>query len=141
MIRPGTAADLGSIAEIQAASPHASHWRTEDYLNYELWIASPAPDEDVAGFAVSRQLAPDEWELLNMAVAPRWRRTGVAEGLLRHLIQHHQGTGFLEVRASNSAAQALYQKLGFAAVGRRQAYYPTDAPGKHEEGIVFCFRP
>jgi ribosomal protein S18 acetylase RimI-like enzyme len=34
-------------------------------------------------------------------------------------------TAFLEVRAGNSLAQALYKKCGFTSVGRRPGYYST----------------
>ena len=80
------------------------------------------------GYAVVSAVL-DEGNLDNIAVAPDARRQGVADALLRAL------TGFgrerlsvlmLEVRASNIPAIALYEKHGFAAVGRRKNYY--DAP-------------
>ena len=80
------------------------------------------------GYAVLSAVL-DEGNLDNIAVAPEHRRRGVAEALLSAL------TGFsreklavlmLEVRASNVPAIALYEKHGFAAVGRRKNYY--DAP-------------
>ena len=77
------------------------------------------------GYAVVSAVL-DEGNLDNIAVAPDARRQGVGDALMRAL------TGFgrenlaaltLEVRASNAPAIALYEKHGFAAVGRRKNYY------------------
>lgn len=69
----------------------------------------------------------DEGNLDNIAVAPEFRRQGVADALLSVLtgLCREQGTArlFLEVRASNVPALALYRKYGFAEVGRRKNYY------------------
>lgn len=79
----------------------------------------------VLGYAVVSSVL-DEGNLDNIAVAPAHRRRGVADALLSALA----GLGcaglsrlMLEVRASNAAAIALYEKHGFAAVGRRKNYY------------------
>ena len=69
----------------------------------------------------------DEGSVDNIAVAPEARRLGVASALLEAF--HHYGrenglTGlFLEVRASNEGAAALYRKLGYREAGRRKNYY------------------
>ncbi|HEY1341233.1 MAG TPA: hypothetical protein VGF59_27170, partial [Bryobacteraceae bacterium] len=68
LIRHGDAADLAAIAAIQAASPDASQWNVADYLEHQLLVASS--DSEIAGFLVGRVLAPDESEILNLAVAP-----------------------------------------------------------------------
>lgn len=139
MIRRGTAADLAAIGRIQAAATEAASWRPEEYLAYELWVAEAVTGE-VAGFAVARTVAADEWELLNLAVAPESRRQGIGEALLRRLLEAHPGAGYLEVRRSNVTAQKLYEKLGFEAVGKRAGYYQHQNSGSPEEGIVFRFQ-
>ena len=71
----------------------------------------------------------DEGNLDNIAVAPAYRRQGVADALLSVVTgfgREHLSRLMLEVRASNAPAIALYEKYGFAAVGRRKNYY--DAP-------------
>lgn len=68
----------------------------------------------------------DEGNLDNIAVAPEHRRQGVADALLGEIVgfgREHLSTLTLEVRASNAPAIALYEKYGFAAVGRRKNYY------------------
>ena len=64
---------------------------------------------------------------MNLAVAPEKRRMGVAQRLLDALFLELRARGItslaLEVRASNLAAQNLYEKNGFAQVGCRKNYY------------------
>jgi len=57
-------------------------------------------DGRLAGFLVARSVAPNEVEVLNLAVAPELRRTGVGRALLGNLIDRRSVTIFLEVRAS-----------------------------------------
>ena len=66
------------------------------------------------------------WHLMNVAVDPAWRREGIASTLITHLFDtadrpHEQYT--LEVRESNDAAIALYERFGFRGAGHRRAYY------------------
>lgn len=72
----------------------------------------------------------DEGEIVSLATDPACRRRGLAEALIRALADAHPALTriFLEVRASNTAAQALYEKLGFVRYGVRRGYYerPTE---------------
>jgi len=65
------------------------------------------------------------WHLMNVAVAPEWRRRGVASGLVGRLIAETGGAlpVTLEVRVSNRDAIAMYEKLGFRSAGVRPRYY------------------
>jgi [ribosomal protein S18]-alanine N-acetyltransferase len=78
------------------------------------------------GYLIGRAIA-GEGEILNLAVAPESRRLGVGSRLLESALQLLVGRGarqvFLEVRATNTAAQALYLRRGFLELGRRRAYY------------------
>jgi len=132
MVRAATPADLAAIAEIQARSPEASQWDPASYLTYECLVAI---DPHVLGFLVARQTAPGEREILNLAVDPSQRRRGAAHALLQRELGRETTQWFLEVRASNKGAIALYQKAGFRVAGRREAYY-RDPP---EPGIVMKF--
>ncbi len=66
-------------------------------------------------------------EITNIAVAPNARRQGLGEKTLNILLDVCRERGLaavnLEVRENNAAALALYEKLGFEAVGRRKKYY------------------
>lgn len=83
----------------------------------------------IIAFALGRVIA-DEGELFQIGTLSTYRKQGVAEGLLRRLhaemLQRGAKTCFLEVRSRNSAAIALYQKLGYSRVGFRRGYYPDD---------------
>ncbi|HEY5709999.1 MAG TPA: ribosomal protein S18-alanine N-acetyltransferase [Solirubrobacterales bacterium] len=65
------------------------------------------------------------WHLMNVAVAPEHRRTGVARGLISHLVEEGGGRlpFTLEVRVSNRPAIAMYERLGFRSAGVRPRYY------------------
>ena len=65
------------------------------------------------------------WHLMNVAVAPERRRTGVARGLISKLLEEGGGQlpFTLEVRVSNRPAIAMYERLGFRAAGVRPRYY------------------
>jgi ribosomal protein S18 acetylase RimI-like enzyme len=132
IIRAAIAEELAAIAEIQARSAEASQWDPASYLRYECLVAS---DPHVVGFLVARQTAPGEREILNLAVDPSQRRRGVARALLQAELGRDKTQWFLEVRASNRGAIALYQDAGFRVAGRREAYY-RDPP---EPGIVMKF--
>lgn len=76
---------------------------------------------------VGAQTVLGETDMMNLAVIPQVRRQGIAEGLILNLVEELKKQGShclsLEVRASNAPARALYEKLGFAQVGRRPNYY------------------
>jgi ribosomal-protein-alanine N-acetyltransferase len=80
----------------------------------------------LVGYVVGRSVL-DEAEILNLGVAPRARRHGVARALVGALLAAFASAGvrsaFLEVRESNFPARALYQSFDFGEVGRRPRYY------------------
>ncbi len=129
-VRPATEADLGAIERIQAASPQASQWPARDYLAHHLTVAEL--HGAVVGFAATRTVAPDEHELLNIAVDPKFRGQGVGWRLLDDSLEILYGAVHLEVRKSNTTAISFYQKAGFSCTGERRAYYQNP----NESGIV-----
>jgi [ribosomal protein S18]-alanine N-acetyltransferase len=129
-IRAADSDDLAAIAAIQAASPEASQWDPASYLDYDCLVA--VEDDHVAGFLVSRQTAPGEREILNVAVELSERRLGVARRLIAAELECARGQWFLEVRESNVAALNLYKGCGFQEAGRRHSYYQNPP----EPGIV-----
>jgi ribosomal protein S18 acetylase RimI-like enzyme len=129
-IRPAAENDVPEITAIQQTAPESSQWLARDYLAFECQVA--LLDGRLAGFLVSRAVAENEREILNIAVHPDFRRLHVATELLRAELSRCPGVHFLEVRESNRAARRLYEGLGFQAVGERPAYYENPP----ETGIV-----
>lgn len=79
-----------------------------------------------AGYLIAREVA-GTGEVLNLAVAPEFRRRGIGGALLQAgiatLRRRKADEVFLEVRESNISAQTLYLGYGFRPVGQRAAYY------------------
>jgi ribosomal-protein-alanine N-acetyltransferase len=78
------------------------------------------------GFILVRDLAT-ECEVLSLGVMPRWRRRGLALALMNTAIAKIRCRGIpslvLEVAIDNEPARALYEAIGFVAVGSRPRYY------------------
>ena len=127
VIRRAEAGDWEAIAAIQSASPEAAHWPVAQYMPYEFTVS--IADGRVAGFLVWRRLAEGECELLNLAVAPEFRRRGIARELLQPLLNLRTTKVFLEVRESNRTARVFYKSMGFQEVSVRSLYYefPSEA--------------
>lgn len=87
--------------------------------------------EKVLGY-VGMMFVLDEGYISNVAVAPEYRRMGIADALISELLRRANELELsfvtLEVRESNAPARALYEKNGFSDVGLRKNYYnfPTE---------------
>lgn len=134
-------ADLAAAFAIEQRA-HAFPWsektfasnQGERYLNLRLDV-----DGTMAAFAIT-QVVLDEATLFNIAVDPAFQRRGLGRALLLHLIEALETRGvltfWLEVRASNQAARALYESLGFNEATIRRNYYPT-SDGR-EDAIIMA---
>lgn len=126
LIRPATPPEASLLAEIERESFGRPHWTLDDFRRYDCLVAES--DGRIVGFLVSRQTLapldglPSEREILNVAVLPAHRRLGVASALLKEELKR-DSIFFLEVRKSNTSAQELYRRFGFAEIARRQNYY------------------
>jgi ribosomal-protein-alanine N-acetyltransferase len=129
LVREFTASDVPAVLAILQESPEAAAWSRESLLQLDsvpptAWIAER--DGIAVGFLIGRSAA-DEFEILNMAVAGAHRRRGIASKLLESALDFSRQTGiarvYLEVRASNEPAIALYKRHGFTECGRRVRYY------------------
>ena len=121
--------DLPAIASLHAVCFEDS-WHTE--LLGRI-LSAPGtfglfsrPRGKVVGFVLCRS-SGQEGEILSLAVAPGLRRGGLGGALLEaamaHAVTEDIEALFLEVAEDNLAARGLYQKFGFAIVGRRPNYY------------------
>ena len=130
MIRKMTLDDVEQVIAIDCVSfslPwHERSFRFEltDNPASRCWVAEV--DGKIVGMIVV-WLIVDEVHVATIATHPEFRRQGIAKNLLAHALQHMSSEGaqssFLEVRASNLAAQDLYRKFGFEESGVRRRYY------------------
>ena len=103
---------------------------------YKTWVA--LVDEVICAYIVVSSAA-DESEILNISVATDSQGKGVGSKLLAYAIEQVESCSdnfFLEVRESNAAAIALYEKFGFCEVGCRSNYYPA-AKGR-EDALIYA---
>jgi [ribosomal protein S18]-alanine N-acetyltransferase len=123
--------DLDTVEVIERASyptpwsrsMFAAELRKPSALALGAYLATTG---ELVGFAfVSRYV--DAWHVMNVAVAPEFRRRGIATELLERLFEitaEDRRRGYtLEVRVSNVDAIQLYERLGFEARGIRRGYY------------------
>ncbi len=129
IIREMKLEDVASIAQLETIC-FSDPW-SETSIASELqnrlsyWLVAEI-DGNVAGY-VGSQSVLDGADMMNLAVAPEYRRQGIAEALVFALVDHLRQKKvialLLEVRSSNQPAISLYEKLGFVQVGRRPNYY------------------
>jgi len=86
-------------------------------------LAARSPD-GLAGYLVCSRYA-DVWHVMNVAVDPDRRRRGIADRMIDTLLDAagRDARYTLEVRISNHAAIAMYERIGFRRAGRRRGYY------------------
>ena len=142
-LQPLSADWLPAVATLDAQA-QAHPWTLRQFSDalaagYHAEVLVQA-DGTLLGFFIAMQ-ALDEGHLLCISVAPAHQGQGHGQRLLHALQDWAQRQGitalWLEVRASNARAQALYTRHGFEAVGQRKNYYPCGA-GAREAAIVMC---
>ncbi len=131
--RFAAAADIPGLREVEVLS-QPSPWsdlvfeRELEVPHSSFWVVTDS--DRIAGFLVF-WVVYDEVHILNLAVHPEFRRRGVANSLLAELMKESQKNDMtsvtLEVRAGNTAAQALYAGFGFDQIGRRKGYYADNS--------------
>lgn len=134
-----------------ADAPFEALWAIEQRAHAHPWsesllrscLCAPywgemAGDGQPLGFYLFQQVL-DEVTLMNICVDPQAQGRGIGATLLARALERAVATGavqcFLEVRASNLAALALYHKMGFQEDGRRKGYYPT-ADGREDAVLM-----
>lgn len=129
-LRLMAAADLDAV-EVLERSVYTHPWTRGNFADslasgYQCWVMEL--DGQLAGYAVT-MVAACEAHLLNLSIAAPLQRHGLGGELLRYMLQLARDCGavtlYLEVRASNAAARALYARHGFAEIGIRKGYYPA----------------
>jgi ribosomal-protein-alanine N-acetyltransferase len=132
IIRPATRADISAMLLLTENTPTAARWTREQHERTQQ-TDSPRrvtlvceQQSEIQGF-ITALVIGEEWEIENVVVAADAHRRGHASRLLQRLLEsartENAGAVYLEVRESNIAACALYEKFGFQETGRRRRYY------------------
>lgn len=143
-IRRMTVEDVPAVAKLDQLA-FTLPW-TERSFHFEVtsnpasrcWVAEQAGL--IVGVIVAWLLV-DEVHIATIATHPNFRRQGIAQALLVHVLKSGAAEGalssFLEVRASNFVAQAMYRKFGYEETGRRPRYYKDNG----EDAILMTLEP
>jgi [ribosomal protein S18]-alanine N-acetyltransferase len=137
--------DLNAIESIERES-YPTPWSRSMFAgelakpsSISLGAFEPETDELLGYLIISRYV--DAWHVMNLAVAPKYRRRRIAASLLERLFELTSNEGrrgyTLEVRVSNDVAIKLYKQAGFKARGIRRGYY-TD---NREDALIMWRDP
>lgn len=141
LLRHMTPEDINAVVAIEQQVQSHPWTRTQFMDSVRQHHCTVAVDEQthqVMGFCILQPVL-DEANLLLMAVAPQAQGRGLGYALLTYAID---GLGekctqiFLEVRQSNQAAIALYQKADFHQIDIRKNYYPVTEGGREHAVIM-----
>jgi ribosomal-protein-alanine N-acetyltransferase len=139
--RAMTVADVAAVYAIER-QVQSHPWSEKLFFEsigggYQSWVML-SDDQQIIGFCILQKVL-DEANLLLMATHPQWQKRGLGFQLLNYAVTQlgsHTNVVFLEVRSSNQAAIALYEKSGFHQMDVRKNYYST-ATGK-EDAIIMA---
>lgn len=128
-MREGDLPEVRRIEDLSFSSPWSDNTFCGEIQNTPIsfpLVVVLKPEERVVAYIVFWHVR-DDVQINNIAVHPDFRGQGIAEALMRFVIDKVRGAGAtfmtLEVRRSNAAAAALYRKLGFEVLGTRKNYY------------------
>ncbi|MBQ8352089.1 MAG: ribosomal protein S18-alanine N-acetyltransferase [Clostridia bacterium] len=128
-LRRGRADDVKALAAIEAAcfSRPWSEYSIASHLSSESAMTLVCEEDGEALGVLFLSCLPPEGEVYRLAVLPAARRRGIGRRLLAAGLALERDAGvremFLDVRASNAPAIALYEGFGFSSYGRRANYY------------------
>lgn len=142
---PMTTAQIEAVMAIEVAA-YAFPWTRGNFIDslaagYPARVLQGARGELLGYFVAMGGV--DEMHLLNITVAPALQGRGHARTLIDALValcrERAARELWLEVRASNAHARAMYVHLGFMQVGLRKGYYPAPF-ARREDAIVMSLK-
>jgi ribosomal-protein-alanine acetyltransferase len=138
LLRRATAADLDGIMAIERTVFATDAWPADmmrhelegDHTYYLVVVDDARPDEVLAYAGLLAPAGSDQGDIQTIAVDAAHRGMGLGRALMHALIAEARRRRaielFLEVRADNPVAQALYESLDFTRIGLRRGYYQPD---------------
>jgi [ribosomal protein S18]-alanine N-acetyltransferase len=141
-LAPMALADLDAVLAIEKAI-YTHPWTRgnfADSLRAGYRCCTWRQGNEVLGYFVLLAAA-GEAHLLNLSIAASAQRRGHGSALLREAMRLGRELGakhiFLEVRPSNAAGQALYERFGFKRIAVRRGYYPAKS-GREDALVLSC---
>ena len=137
-LRVATPDDLDAIMALETSTFESDAWSAESMSSelasehtYYLFAFDPASPEVLAGYGgLLSPTGSEDGDIQTLAVAEGARRHGLGRTLVTSLVSEAAARGakqvFLEVRADNPGARALYDSLGFEQIAVREKYYQPD---------------
>lgn len=139
-IRPLVEADLDRVTAIEREAFGGEAWPRSAFADLvgafgqarpargAFWVAEAPGTAEVVGYAgVELSSLLGEADLINIAVAPAWKRHGVGHALIRRTLRLCRELGvpllWLRVRRSNADARQFYLRQGFTERGQFAGYY------------------
>lgn len=126
---------VAELEKICFSEPWSENSLLEETENPDAYFIVDIEDSELVGYAGMHTPCGDCY-VDNIAVFPQFRGKGYGEKLTLALIEKAKTLGefiSLEVRASNTPAIKLYEKLGFLAVGKRKNFYSSP----REDAIIY----
>ncbi|MEJ2680109.1 MAG: ribosomal protein S18-alanine N-acetyltransferase [Gammaproteobacteria bacterium] len=145
-LMPMCGADLALVAALEARCTPIpwSEKQFYDCLADGYWAWCLRQTDKLVGVGIIMS-AVDDVELLNVFIDPDYQGCGLGRYLVKFLMKASARMGkqrcFLEVRCGNHVAQSLYTSLGFAPIGVRKGYYPSEVTSTEcvrEDAIVMA---
>jgi len=143
-LRPMAMDDVDAVHALECSVfPHP--WSRGNFVDslasgYDAWVLR-GPDDELVGYFLL-MYALDEAHLLDVAVAAPRHGSGLGRYLLDRIVARarslRMASILLEVRPSNERALQVYQRYGYAEIGRRKGYYPAHE-GRREDAIVMRY--
>ena len=141
-MREGDLPEVRTIETLSFSNPWSDNTFRGEIQNTSVsypMVVVEKPGDRVVGYIIYWHVREDV-QVNNIAVHPDFRRRGIGEALMRHVIEKVRANGAtfmtLEVRPSNAAAVTLYQRLGFEVLGTRKNYYTNPDEDAYLMGLV-----
>ncbi len=134
---------LSGVAELERLCFPAEPWSEQAlsalFAEHAAGFVALSQDGAVLSY-VGMTYAADEGSITNVATHPNARRRGLGRAVVEALLTQAKSLSlcnvYLEVRASNAPAIALYEGIGFIAVGKRKNFYRFPP----EDALVMCVK-
>ena len=123
--------DAEALSVIESEIFGKNAWTQNDFIEttaieYAYYLVAEDEKKRIIGACGYRDLC-GEADITNVCIIPEMRRRGIAETMLKRLMEHGLEQGVrdftLEVRSKNTPAIRLYEKLGFIPEGIRPSFY------------------